>query len=77
MISFLKQISINDTDLYLIMYNNMIIGSIIFEYDMITKIDININFYDKIKTQLLNDICDKLRMKELEVICDKSPLVIT
>ena len=72
MISFVKQTTTNETYLYLIQYNDMIIGSILWDYDIITKVDININFYDKIRKNLLTNLCNELGIKELEVICDKS-----
>ena len=57
-------------ELYLIIVDDMIIGSIHMEDDMITNIDINGDFFVNIKTRLMRELLYELGINQIDLICN-------
>ena len=56
-------------DVYLIIVSDMVIGSIHFENDIITNIDINGDFFHIIKDKLIPALAFELGTNRLDLIC--------
>ena len=67
-ISFIKPIP--TCSLYLVVLNDMIIGSIHMEDDMITNIDINGDFFVNIKARLMRSLLYELGRNQIDLICN-------
>ena len=67
-ISFIKPIP--TCSLYLVVLNDMIIGSIHMEDDMITNIDINGDFFVNIKARLIRSLLYELGLDHIDLICN-------
>ena len=67
-ISFIKAMS--GCSFYLIVVDEMIIGPIHMEDDMITNIDINGDFFVNIKTRLMRSLLFELGLDHIDLICN-------
>ena len=56
--------------LYLIVVDDMIIGSIHMEDDIITNIDINNDFFVNIKTRLMRSLLFELGLNQIDLVCN-------
>ena len=71
-ISFIKPMA--GCELYLIIVDDMIIGSIHMEDDMITNIDINGDYFDTIKTRLMRSLLYELGINQINLVCNPNCL---
>ena len=67
-ISFIKPMT--GCSLYLVVLEDMIIGSIIFSNSIITNIDINSDYLDTIKDVLINRLLYELGINQINLICN-------